>query len=572
MCELCNLQPKLCNNQDNEDIYFCVVINIHLYHTIMKTKLLISFTAAFLLLMPNVSFGQSINLGTAAGFVLFSTNGSVSNTGLSNLTGHVGTNSGSSTAFGNVNGVMHDQDGTSGQSATDLLTAYNQLDSKVKTNDHAALLGNGETLHAGVHFIAEPSTLELGLTLDAQNDPNAEFIFQIEGTFSTGTNSKIHLINGAKACNVYWKVEGLVSMASGTFMRGNVIANNAAIVMNANDTIEGRLLSTTGAITVNKILAYTPVGCSALLTGPAAPNLKSTACFSIFSGNGTIANAGISNVLGDVGTNVGLTTGFDAQKVSGAIHGNPDNNTANCAADLLTVYSYLNVLPADIELLYPALFGNDLVLTPHTYLLNSATVLTDTLYLNAQGNANAVFVIKIKGAFSTNTKSRVHLTNGALAKNVYWLVDGPVDINANSIFRGTIVCNNGAIDLKSDVTLDGRALTTNGALTTAAITTTMAPDCTNVGTGSIDVKSTNNAATIAPNPFSSSTTIILNDTPQIKVCEIRIYNSLGKEVLNTSLKEQITTINTSDLSSGIYFYKVVENDKTIQSGKLISQQ
>ena len=65
----------------------------------MKTKLLISLTAVLLFLMPNANFGQSINLGTAANFVLFSTNGSVSNTGISQLTGNVGTNNGSSTGF-----------------------------------------------------------------------------------------------------------------------------------------------------------------------------------------------------------------------------------------------------------------------------------------------------------------------------------------------------------------------------------------------------------------------------------------------------------------------------------------
>jgi len=539
----------------------------------MKKKLLIIFSALILFLIPNASHGQSIDLGTAADFVLFTTSGAVTNTGISNFTGQVGTNSGSSTAFGNVNGAMHDTDGITEKAAVDLLTAYNKLNSKVKTHDHAALLGNGETLFAGVHFISGSSTLNLDLTLDAQGNENAEFIFQIQGTFSTGANSKIHLINGAKACNVYWKVEGLVNMASGTYMRGNVIANNAAIVMNANDTIEGRVLSTTGAISVNKILAYTPTGCSAPhLTGPVVTSLKSTACYSLFSGNGTVTNAGISKVMGDVGTNVGLTNGFDALLVAGTIHANPDVSTANCATDLLAVYSAMNLIPADIQLLYPAQFGNDLVLTPHTYLLNSATVLTDTLYLNAQNEENAIFVIKIKGALSTSTKSRVHLINGALAKNVYWIVDGPVDISANSIFRGIIICNNGAIDLKSGVILEGKALTTTGALTTAAVTTTMVPDCTNVGTGTIDTKSSNSAVTIAPNPFSSYTTIILNDPSQTKVREIRIYNSLGKEVLNTTVKDQVTTINTSDLNSGIYFYKVIENNKTIQTGKLISQQ
>ena len=54
---------------------------------------------------------------------------------------------------------------------------------------------------------------------------------------------------------------------------------------------------------------------------------------------------------------------------------------------LLNVHNYLNTLPHDIELLFPAQFGHNLALTPHTYFLNAATTFTDTVFLNAQGDA-----------------------------------------------------------------------------------------------------------------------------------------------------------------------------------------
>jgi hypothetical protein len=43
--------------------------------------------------------------------------------------------------------------------------------------------------------------------------------------------------------------------------------------------------------------------------------------------------------------------------------------------------------------------------------MNAATSLTDTLYLNAQGSADAVFIIKIFGALSTSSYSKVILIN-----------------------------------------------------------------------------------------------------------------------------------------------------------------
>jgi hypothetical protein len=537
----------------------------------MKTKLLITLTAAFLFLMPDANFGQTINLGTAANFVLFSSVGAVGNTGLSQLTGNVGSNSGSSTAFGNVNGVMHSSDGATAQCASDLLLAYNQLNSTVSTFSHAPLLGNGTTLVSGVYAIAGNSTLDLDLTLDAKNDPNAVFIFLIQGTFSTSANSSVKLINGAKACNVFWKVEGLVSMASGTSMKGTIIANNAAIAINSGATLEGRALSIAGAVNVTNILAYTPIGCgSPYLTGPAAPVLATTENYALFTAQGTMTNSGISNIKGDVGSNLGLTTGFDALTVTGAIHTVADGSTASCTADLLNAYAALNTLVPDIELLYPAQLGHNLVLTPRTYVLKGSTVLTDSLYLNAQGNADAVFVIQVNGALATSTHAKVLLINGTQAKNVFWKVDGAVNLNDYATFRGTVICNNAAVQLNTGVILYGRVLTTNGSFSTSAVTVYNPKDAVS-GIGSVDARA-KEVLSITPNPFRSVATIRLNDDAKTGSYQLRIYNALGKEVINTSVNQQTTTLKTSDLRSGIYFYKVTDNDKVVQSGKLISQQ
>ena len=538
----------------------------------MKTKLLKKIPAFLLLLIPSIHFAQTISLGTAANFVLFSSNGALTNTGISQLTGNVGTNSGSSTAFGNVNGQMHDQDLMSGQCSADVLSAYNQLNATTATLFPAPLLGNGQVLLAGVYSISAATTLNLNLTLNAQGNSNAVFIFKIQGPLSTNSNSKIKLINGAQACNVFWKVEGLVSMASGTTMRGTVIANNAAINMNTGDTLEGRALSTAGAVTVNGVLAYTPIGCnSTLLTGPSAPNLASTACFAIFSGNGPITNSNNTHTTGDVGTNVGLTTGYNALFVTGTIHPIPDGVTTTCATDLGNVYTYLNTLPHDIELLYPIQFGNSLVLTPHTYLMSGATILTDSLYLNAEGNVNAVFVIQVNGAFSTSTYAKVILMNGTLAKNVFWKIDGAVSINNFAKFKGTIIANNAAISLNKGALIEGRALTTNGALSTDSINVIVPAGCsTTVGFNSLNSSNVNNVVSFYPNPFTTSISVSINNASVSNSSELKIFNVLGTLELNSIITEKNTTFDVN-LSKGVYYYQVSNINGTTQVGKLISQ-
>jgi len=534
----------------------------------MKKLILLATTLA-LSVLPESNFGQAPNLGSTAGFALFTSVGAVGNTGISHITGHVGTNSGSSTGFGNVNGVMNDNNGASALASTDLLIAYNQLNATVPTFFPAPLLGNGQILIPGIYSISGAATLNLDLILNGQGNPNAVFIIKISGPLSTNANAKVKLINSAMACNVFWKIEGLVSMASGTSMKGTVIANNAAINMNAGDTLEGRALSTNGAVMVDGVMAYTPIGCgSPTLTGPIAPNLASTACYGIFTASGPLTNTGITFVTGDVGTNVGLCTGFNTLNVTGTVHPIPDGSTAAAAADLGNVYTYLNTLPYDIELLYPAQFGNNLVLTPHTYIMNAATSLTDTLYLNGMGNANAVFLIKINGALSTSTYAKVLLTNLTQSKNVYWLVNGAVNINNYTEFKGTIVANNGAVSLNTGVILDGRAFTTTGTFLTDAINATMPAGCLGMGLNDYEASHAS-PLNIYPNPFSDQLNFTKIST--IGKCEVVIYNVIGEVVLEKTITGSASTIETKNFTKGIYFYRVLNNGKTVQSGKLIAE-
>jgi hypothetical protein len=542
----------------------------------MKTNRLNALITASLFLVPILNFAQAPTLGTTANFVLFSSNGAVSNLGITHLTGNVGSNSTPSTGFGNVDGVMDDKNGVSATCKADLTTAYNQLNADIPTMFPAPLLGNGQILTAGIYYISSAATLNNVLTLDGQGNANAVFVIQIKGAFSTNASSKVYLINSAQACNVFWKIEGLVSMAAGTMMKGTVIANNAAINMTTGDTLEGRALSTNGAVTVKGVLAYTPIGCgSPTLTGPAAPNLLGTACYAVFSSNGAVTNTGITYLTGDVGTNVGLTTGYNSLNVTGKIHPIPDGSTGACASDLITVYNSINTMPYGIELLYPAQFGHNLVLTPHTYIMKSAATFTDTLYLNAEGNANAVFVIQINGALSTSTYSKVLLINGTQAKNVFWLVKGAVSINNYSVFNGTIICNNGAVSLNTGVSLNGRALTTAGKYTTAAITavaTAIPANCGSLGIENLTSQNLDQAVTIYPNPFHSSATILLNSSANITEAQFTMYNVLGEEVSNVIITKQTTMLETGKLAPGIYFYRVVSNNQVIQTGKLISQK
>jgi len=534
----------------------------------MTKNLLFSTTAAMLFASASV-FAQAPVLGTSSDFALFTSNGAVSSTGLSHVTGNVGTNNGSSTNFGNVDGVMHDSDGATAAAAASLTVAYNQLFAAIPDYFPSSLLGNGQTLTPGTYDIGESATLNNTLILNGQGNPNSVFIIKVQGAFSSAAGAQVILSNNALACNVFWKIEGLVDLATNTVMKGTIVANNAAIILNNNVVLEGRALSTTGAVTVHNVTVQIPLGCGRpVLTGPVAPELGTVACYTVFSGNGEVTDDTFSMVTGDVGTNVGLTTGFQEENVTGTIHPNPDSSTAQCAADLGEVYAYLQVLPTDIELLYPATLGGDIELTPHTYLLDGATVLTGTVTLNAQGNEDAVFVLKINGALSTATFAAVQLINGAQAKNVFWLVNGAVNLNNFASYKGTIICNNGAMILNNGVSIEGRALSTNGGVTTFNIDAMMTPGCTLLAT------TTNvaiaDAVQLYPNPFAGSLHVEVSGTTA-SGSDLSICSMVGTVVLKTTLTQTTTRLDMN-LPSGVYVYKVTRPDGTVQTGKLVSKQ
>ena len=515
----------------------------------MKTHLLNALIAVLLLLIPMLNFAQAPTLGTAANFVLFTSVGAVTNSGIpymTRLTGNVGTNSAPTiTGFGNIDGQMHYvSDPVSAQCAADLQGAYNSLQAAIPDSTVGVVIGNGDTIRPGIFLMPGAASLNLSLTLNGKGNPNSVFIFKTSLAFSTSANAKIKLINGAQACNVFWWIGGAVNISSGTFMRGTIISGGA-ISLGTGDTLEGRAMTIVGAILTDQILGYTPVGCgSPVLNGPVAPALGATAGYVVFSSIGDVTDDGTSHLTGDVGTNSGSTTGYNPLFVDGMIHPSPDPSTAAAAGALTIVYNYLNLHAYDINLLFPAQFGHNLVLTPHTYLLDAATLLTDTVYLNAMGNVDAVFIIQVNGALSTTAFSKVILINGTQAKNVYWNVDGAVNIMNNSVFKGTIVAG-GAITFGLGSSLDGRAFTIVGAITTTGINA-------NLPTTSI-VQPTNQTVCVGGTATFTVSVTASNPTYQWRKGNVNLVNGGNISGVNTST----LTISPVALSDAAPDYNVV---------------
>jgi hypothetical protein len=94
--------------------------------------------------------------------------------------------------------------------------------------------------------------------------------------------------------------------------------------------------------------------------------------------------------------------------------------------------------------------------------------------------------------------------------------------------------------------------------------------CTQTGSTSLEVG--NKAVSIYPNPFRTKLNVIINDSMQFKKVELRLYDALGTIAYKAILSQKSTTLETKRFPPGMYFYNISDNNKIIQSGKLISIQ
>ena len=144
--------------------------------------------------------------------------------------------------------TQHIDDAIAQNAMVDLTAAYN----------YAAGLGGATPMPAdllnltftpGVYSQGSAVTLSGGtVTLDAQNDPTAVFIFQTGSTLFTAANTQVILTNGAQAKNVFWELGSSATLGPGSTFVGTIMAGTS-ITLGTGATVQGRVLAVTGAVT-----------------------------------------------------------------------------------------------------------------------------------------------------------------------------------------------------------------------------------------------------------------------------------------------------------------------------------
>lgn len=246
-----------------------------------STRLAAFACAAVLLCGAGSASAQTApSLGTAQSFAVLGAT-TVTNTGATVINGDLGLSPGTSvTGFppGVVNGTQHVANATALQAQNDVTTAYNALTAQPCTSNLTGQDLGGMTLTPGVYCFDSSAQLTGTLTLNAQGNANAVFIFKIGSTLTTASNAVVTVINGGQSCNVFWQVGSSATLGTTTTFVGNILALTS-ITLNTTARVSGRTLARNGAVTLDTnridraVCAVAAPGCPVITLSPASlPN------------------------------------------------------------------------------------------------------------------------------------------------------------------------------------------------------------------------------------------------------------------------------------------------------------
>ncbi len=223
-----------------------------------RLAFIVLFSALLLAAPFHTALAQTApNLGAAADFAVLG--GSAVTCTASVITGDVGIYPG--TAFTNtgctiVGGTPPATNAAASDAQAALLTAYNSLVGQACTHTlSATFVPTPAPLAPGVYCFDAPGVAftDKTLTLDAQNNPNAVWIFKV-GAALAGSGFQMVMTNGAQPCNVFWAVGADVTLTTSTLpplFQGNILAGAP--------TAAGGSITITGGSVAGRVLANTAV-------------------------------------------------------------------------------------------------------------------------------------------------------------------------------------------------------------------------------------------------------------------------------------------------------------------------
>jgi hypothetical protein len=140
-----------------------------------------------------------------------------------------------------------------------LTAAYNQAANATCGTDLTGKDLGGLKLKPGVYCFSTTANLTGTLTLDAEGNPDAQWIFQIGSALTTTTNSKVVMVlgrdlpqplwsKGKRGCNVYWQIGSSATIGSSNTFVGKILALDSITL--GSGVLRGKALASTAAVSI----------------------------------------------------------------------------------------------------------------------------------------------------------------------------------------------------------------------------------------------------------------------------------------------------------------------------------
>jgi Ice-binding-like/Bacterial Ig-like domain len=216
-------------------------------------------SAGLTLVVPSALAASTttVNLGTASTYAVLS-GASVANTvsapsaPFTTLRGDLGVvpnTPPSGFPPGVVTGTTNVGNAAATQAQTDAQTAYAAI--VARTGGVVLPLAMaGTTITPGLYKIGGAVSNTTTVTLDGGGNPNAVFVFQVDGALAFAAGSHVVLTNGAQASNVFWQVNGAAAIGANASFAGTLIAS-AAVAVGNGSLVNGRAFALNGALTLD---------------------------------------------------------------------------------------------------------------------------------------------------------------------------------------------------------------------------------------------------------------------------------------------------------------------------------
>eukprot|EP00445_Apocalathium_hangoei_P092789 CAMPEP_0204245654 /NCGR_PEP_ID=MMETSP0361-20130328/97739_1 /ASSEMBLY_ACC=CAM_ASM_000343 /TAXON_ID=268821 /ORGANISM="Scrippsiella Hangoei, Strain SHTV-5" /LENGTH=699 /DNA_ID=CAMNT_0051218859 /DNA_START=53 /DNA_END=2153 /DNA_ORIENTATION=+ len=488
-----------------------------------------------------------VDLGTAANYVVLTKTG-ISTVPSSSITGNIGVSPIAGTAMTGFSFTAHESKecSTSSQitgcayaptdspptpaklttAVSDMERAYTDAAGRANTKGHNLGGGNigGLTLTTGVYTFTTAILINTDVTFSGGADD--VFILQTTGKLTQAASTKVILVGGAQAKNIFWQLADTVSVGASAVMQGILLAKTNVVFVTsssltgrvlaqtecalqkggASAVMQGILLAKTNVVFVTssslaggRVLAQTECALQkATITQPVddvgkkndpeasgVVDLGTAVNYVILTKTG-ISTVATSSIRGNIGVSpapgtsmIGFSFTADASKefskssqVTGFAYAPTDSPPT--PAKLITAVS-------DMETAYTAaskrtdtqgtpLTGKvgGLILIAGVYKFHTAIIIDADITFH--GGADDVFILQTTGSLMQAASTNVILAGGALAKNIFWQVEDIVSVGASAVMQGILLAKKKVVFMTSS-SLKGRIFSqTEVALQMATIT------------------------------------------------------------------------------------------------------